>query len=88
MRTTVTLDPDVANQIKVRLAGSHFTFKEIVNQTLRLGFSAPPEPPVAPFRVIPSDLGLRPGIDPDRINQYLDDLEIDDYLARVARDEA
>lgn len=40
---------------------------------------------VPPFVVKPFSLGLRPGIDPNRLNQLNDELEIEEYLRKEAR---
>lgn len=45
MRTTLTLDPDVAAMLKKAVASSRKNFKEVVNQALRLGLSASDQPP-------------------------------------------
>jgi Arc/MetJ family transcription regulator len=58
MRTTITLDDDVAAQIeKVRRAG-RMTFKEIVNHALREGLQAMERPAAAKrFRTRSFDAG-------------------------------
>ncbi len=40
MRTTLTLDPDVAEQLRKAAAKGDQTFKEIVNSALRRGLGA------------------------------------------------
>lgn len=62
MRTTVTLDSDVAAKLK-RLAGERqISFKEALNSTVRSGLQRQ-EHPVRPYRAPSRRLGLRPGID-------------------------
>ena len=41
MRTTLTLDPDVAEQLRKAVAKGDQTFKDVVNAALRRGLSAP-----------------------------------------------
>lgn len=82
MRTTLTLDDDLAAELNrtARLSGR--SFKEVVNAVIRQGLSAGAQPSAAedrPFVVQPQACGLRPGIDPMRLNQLLDQLEIEQF---------
>jgi len=77
VRTTVTLDPDVAAKLK-RLAGERqISFKEALNSTVRSGLlreEAPARAYAAPSR----RLGLRPGVDLGkalRLSAELEDAE-------------
>jgi hypothetical protein len=82
MRTTVTLDPDVAEKLRKRVIESGQSMKAVLNGTLRAGFLAvKPEPERKKFRVKARRLGLRPGIDPARLLEYVNDLE-DREIAR------
>jgi hypothetical protein len=85
MRTTLTLDPDVARLVKEKRAEKHTTLKQTVNDALRRGLSTEPKRPRKPFRVIARSLGLRPGIDPRKMNQLADDLETQAILAAMRR---
>lgn len=60
---------------------SRQSFKETLNQAIRRGLAGI-APPVdeQPFRVDARPLGLRAGIDPTRLNQLNDELEIDAFL--------
>lgn len=82
MRTTLTLDPDVADQLKERAKREGKSFKDLVNDYLRRGMSAIPsdqgDRPV--FRVLPHRGGFRPGVDPAKLNQLSDELETDDFI--------
>ena len=77
MRTTLTLDDDLAARLK-RVAHQRGTsFKQVVNDLLRRGLSTP-DPSLRPsraFRVKPFESAFRPGVDPARLNQLVDDLE-------------
>ena len=82
MRTTLTLEPDVALKLKRKMADQKLTLKDAVNQALRIGLAVKDAPPRVPFKVIPHDGGgFMPGIDPDKIGQFADRLE-DEDLAR------
>lgn len=58
MRTTLTLDEDVAALLKRITAKEKGSFKEVVNQALRRGLTAiTAEPPRTPFHTAGFDLG-------------------------------
>ena len=80
MRTTLTLDDDLADVLKLRAKLLEVPFKQVVNDTLRRGLApeAPEDRPV--FRVRPFRSGFRPGIDPLKLNQLNDQLEVEDFL--------
>ena len=82
MRTTLTLDDYLAAELNrtARLSGR--SFKEVVNAVIRQGLSAGAQPSAAedrPFVVQPQSCGLLPGIDPLRLNQLLDQLEVEQF---------
>ena len=90
MRTTITLDPDVARQLKKDMADQGLSLKEAVNRTLRLGFrhaSAAQAANRKVFRVKPVDLGFPPGVDLDRLNQLADEIEDETTLAKLRKDQ-
>ena len=75
MRTTLSLDEDVATRLKAEVRRSGKPFKEVVNECLRLALSKRHrdrnlEPP---FETRPRDLGtLRPGLSLDNIGDLLE----------------
>jgi hypothetical protein len=80
MRTTLTLDPDVAAKAKKGAAKLGKPFKEIVNSALRLGLDQVLNPPAAkPYRTKPRPLGLRPGLSYDNISELLARAEGEDH---------
>jgi hypothetical protein len=80
MRTTLTIDDDLAGLLKRRARELGLPFKEVVNRTLRtgLGEQAKVRRNAAP-RTIPHAFGFRPGIDLDKLNQLVDELEAEAY---------
>ena len=58
MRTTLTLDDDVARRVERLAAREKLTWKEAVNRLLRLGLAkaSPPPPARAPLHTEPADL--------------------------------
>jgi hypothetical protein len=77
VRTTITLDEDVATKLKSLARRSGRAFRDVVNDTLRRGLVRPPAaPPRQPFKVDARDLGrLRPGLDLDNIAEVIDQVE-------------
>lgn len=82
MRTTLTIDDDLAGLLKRNARELGLPFKDVVNRTLRagLGEQAKPRRRAAP-RTIPHSFGFRPGIDLDKLNQLVDELEAEGYAA-------
>ena len=77
MRTTMTLDDDVAAKLKAEARRSGRSFRETVNETLRRGLSTDTAgPPKEPFRVVTRDLGkLLPGLTLDSVADLLEQVE-------------
>lgn len=86
MRTTLTLDEDVADFLKAQSRLQDRPFKQVVNEVLRRGM-APAQQGPAPreFRVVPNRSGLVRGVDPLRLNQLNDQLEVDDFTAESGK---
>lgn len=85
MRTTLTLDPDVAERLKKEMATGRVSLKAVVNERLRIGFGIRADAPRATFRVEAHHSGLQPGVDPLRLNQYAGELEADADLENMNR---
>ena len=76
MRTTLSLDDDVAAKLREEMRRRQTSFKRTVNECLRRGLEAPAEAELArPFTVEPRRLGLRAGLDLDDIGGLLDLLD-------------
>ena len=75
MRTTVTIDDDVAALLNKEMHKSGQPFKQVLNQTLRLGLSASKQPPRKPFKVKPWNLQPPPGQSFDNVHELLDALD-------------
>lgn len=73
MRTTLTLDDDVASLLNKEARKSGESFKHIVNRFLRLGLMASKQPTRKPFKVTPINLGLPR--DFDKVEDLLEYLE-------------
>ncbi|MDX2227655.1 MAG: DUF2191 domain-containing protein [Verrucomicrobiae bacterium] len=89
MRTTLTLDDDLAEILALRARQNHKAFKEVVNEALRAGLATLSQPEVRMARKIkvrPFTGGLMPGVDPDRMNQLYDELEADSQLEKMRKE--
>ena len=76
MRTTLTLDEDVAAKLREETRQRKTSFKETVNACLRRGLEAPTDEELArPFIIESRRMGLRPGLDVDDIGGLLDLLD-------------
>ncbi len=85
MRTTLTLDDDIADFLQQQSRLLSKPLKQVVNETLRRGMSpAIGERPRPEYRVTPNRSGLVPGVDPLRLNQLNDQLEADEFAGPSA----
>jgi hypothetical protein len=75
VRTTLSLDEDVASLLNKEMRRSGKSFKEVVNHFLRLGLLAPKQPNRKPFVVTPRPLGLPPGLSYDNVEELIEALE-------------
>ena len=77
MRTTLTIDDDVAFGLKkTQESNPEKPFKEIVNEVLRRGLNSPGSKQVRKkFKVKAFPLGLREGLSLDNIEELLDQVE-------------
>lgn len=77
MRTTVTLDEDVASRLESLMRTTGKRFKQAVNDALRAGLDAllHPSAPAKPFKVKARPLGLPPGMSYDSVGELLEQLE-------------
>jgi hypothetical protein len=84
MRTTLTLDPDVARLLEEEVHRQRKPFKHVVNEAIRKGLS-PAGSAARPgrFRVRPHKTTLRPGIDAGALNQLVDELEDEAVVAEL-----
>jgi len=75
-RTTITLDDDVRAKLEAEMRKSGRSFKETVNETLRLGLlSSPKNNGNKPFKVRPKAMGLKPGFSYDKVWDLIEQVE-------------
>ncbi len=78
MRTTLTIDDDIADALRERARLLDVSFKQVVNDALRRGLAPEiADVPRPAYRVVPHHSGFNPGIDPMKLNQINDQLEAD-----------
>lgn len=75
VRTTLTIEDDVAAKLRAEMRKSGRSFKEVVNAVLRLALNATKKPARRPFKVEAHDLGLKEGLSYDNIESLLDQAE-------------
>ena len=87
MRTTLTLDDDLSDKLRQLAHKQRTSFKETVNQVLRQGLVAQQSRERQPkrFRVQTFRSAFRPGIDPVKLNQLSDEIEVAHATERAAQ---
>ena len=76
VRTTLTLDDDVAARLAEEARRTGRSFKDTVNEALRGGLDARRQPQAEPFRVRARNLGaIRPAVSLDSAARLLDDID-------------
>lgn len=80
MRTTLTLDDDLLDRVREEAARTRRSVRQVLNERLRLGFTATMRAPstkrfvAEPF----AGAGFAPGVDEQKLNQLADALETED----------
>jgi hypothetical protein len=82
MRTTVTLDPDVAEQLKTLARRRNTSFKAVLNSTVRAGLAAE-RGGRRQYRTPTWPMGLRPGVDLTHALQMAADLEDEEIIRKL-----
>jgi hypothetical protein len=82
MRTTVTLDPDVELYLREACQAQGKSFKKVLNNALREALKPPGQ---IPELLPPRSMGLQPGIDPRRLSDVADELEVEAYHAAESK---
>lgn len=84
MRTTLTIDDQVAAELEELAHESRRSFKSVVNEVLRAGLEQKRLVNVPVFREQPVAMGLRREYE-GKLNQIADELFVEDYLATERR---
>lgn len=77
MRTTLTLDDDVAAKLRSETRRTGKSFRDVVNETMRRGLATQSAiPRRTEFKVKTRDLGaLRPGLSLDNIGELIEQMD-------------
>ncbi len=76
MRTTLTVDDDLLDLVKQEAARTRRPFRDVLNDRLRLGFSAAARKSGGRFVVEPfATKGFAAGVDERKLNQLVDELD-------------
>ena len=77
MRTTLTLDDDVAAKLRIESRRSARPFRDIVNDTLRRGLASRRATEAArAFKITVRDLGdVKPGLSLDNVVELIEQIE-------------
>lgn len=85
MRTTLTIDDEIAERIRKEVALGKRSLKAVVNDALRRGLGLEPMPQAKPYRVEVHSSPFVPGVDPARLNQLVDELDAGEFLSKHQR---
>jgi hypothetical protein len=76
MRTTLTLDDDVAAKLQAESRKAGRPYREVVNETLRRGLAQRSTVSRQAFKITARDLGnLRPGLSLDNVAELIEQVE-------------
>ena len=79
MRTTLTIEPDVERLLQREMRRTDKSMKAVLNEALRVGLGAGGKSPrPSAYQVEPHAFGFKAGVDTDRLNQLVDELEAEE----------
>jgi hypothetical protein len=82
MRTTLTIDADVAERLRQKTASGQQSLKQVINESLRIGLGIKRSPAKRPYKVKAHNSPYRPGIDRAKLNQIVDELEVEAVISK------
>ncbi|CAN5281090.1 antitoxin [soil metagenome] len=82
MRTTITLEPDIAARLRKLAAERGASFKETVNSTLRAGLDGNRGQRRA-YKELTRDLGVRSGVDLTKALRLAGELEDEETIRKL-----
>lgn len=75
MRTTLTLEPEIAERLRQETALQNRPLKQVVNEALAKGLGLRPPAARKPYRVRPHSSEFAAGLDTGKLNQLVDELD-------------
>ena len=85
MRTTLTIDDDLANSLKEQARQRKVPLRQVVNDALRRGLEQETNGDKPPYRVRSLNLGLRPGIDETNLRHIDEEMHDKELIERFHR---
>lgn len=86
MRTTLTIEDELLEDLKRAASASGKPFKQVVNEALRAGLAAGARPASRRYRLEPTSMGQpHAGIDLTRARQVSDALEDEAIVAELSQ---
>jgi hypothetical protein len=82
MRTTLTLEPEVAEKLKQEAATTRQSFKQVVNSALKRGLALEVSRKRRSFRVKAHSSAYAAGVDPLHLNRLNDELETEGWIKK------
>jgi hypothetical protein len=82
MRTTLTLDDDLAIKLKQRARERDVPFKQVLNEAVRAGLAARPRA-AKPYRMKPRDLRVRSDVDLTKALTLAAELEDEEIVRKL-----
>jgi hypothetical protein len=86
MRTTLTLEADVARMLEEEAHRQRKPIKQVVNEALRRGLAPRGGGQMPRYQVRPHSTSLRPGIDAQAFNRLADEMEDEAVLDQIGRE--
>lgn len=84
MRATITIDDQLARELKEAAHRTGKPFKQVVNEALRAGLVTLEHPKTKPYRLKSATMGRpRIGVDPDKALRMADQLEEDAIIQKL-----
>ena len=85
MRTTLTIDDDLARELREKAHKTGAPFKEVVNKAIRAGLEHIDKPKqIKPYKCKAYSLGYPPGADLDRALSLADRLESEEIARKLS----
>ena len=85
MRTTLTIDDDLARELREKAYKTGAPFKEVVNKAIRAGLGNVDKPKqIKPYKLKAYSLGYPPGANLDRALNLADHLESEEIERKLS----
>jgi hypothetical protein len=87
VRTTINIDEELLEKLKDIARKRKAPLKEVVNEALRRGLTVPRtrDSNRTPYRIEAFSSDFRPGVDPERLNQLSDALDVERFSGAPGR---